>query len=78
MTISATGFEVDDGGIPAVVNVTVSIGIAAFSSDRQDLFNDADRALYRAKEMGRDCVVVEDGDGSSDGDERSVDPADRA
>jgi diguanylate cyclase (GGDEF)-like protein len=78
MTISATEFEVDDGGIPTTVNVTVSIGIAAFSSDQQDLFNDADRALYRAKEMGRDCVVVDDGEGSSDGDERGMDPADRA
>jgi len=38
--------------------VTVSIGVAEFGGDRRALFNDADRALYRAKEAGRDCVFV--------------------
>ncbi len=39
--------------------VTVSIGVAAYQGDRRDLFGRADRALYRAKAGGRDCVVSE-------------------
>lgn len=38
--------------------ITVSIGVAPFSGDDKALFNDADRALYRAKADGKDCVVV--------------------
>ena len=38
--------------------VTISIGVAAYGDDPKKLFNDADRALYRAKESGRDCVVT--------------------
>lgn len=40
------------------VSVTVSIGIAAFHGDEKALFNEADRALYRAKAAGKDCVIV--------------------
>ncbi|MCG8590504.1 MAG: diguanylate cyclase [Proteobacteria bacterium] len=40
--------------------VTVSIGVAVFRGDKKRLFNDADRALYRAKAAGRDCVVAAD------------------
>jgi diguanylate cyclase (GGDEF)-like protein len=45
------------------VSVTVSIGVAAFRGDEKALFNDADRALYRAKASGKDCVVVAEGPG---------------
>jgi diguanylate cyclase (GGDEF)-like protein len=38
--------------------LTVSIGVSAFSGDRKDFFDQADRALYRAKHAGRDCVMV--------------------
>ena len=41
------------------VRVTVSIGVARFSGDRMAFFNDADRALYRAKANGKDCVIAE-------------------
>jgi diguanylate cyclase (GGDEF)-like protein len=41
---------------PAKLRVTVSIGVSAFKGDRQELFSDADRALYRAKAGGKDCV----------------------
>jgi diguanylate cyclase (GGDEF)-like protein len=40
------------------VSVTVSVGIAAFDGDEKALFNEADRALYRAKAAGKDCVIV--------------------
>lgn len=38
--------------------VTVSVGVALFAGDRVRLFSDADRALYLAKESGRDCVMT--------------------
>lgn len=38
--------------------VTVSIGIACYAGDRVRLFADADKALYLAKESGRDCVMT--------------------
>ena len=34
---------------------------------RKDFFNDADRALYRAKAAGKDCVAVAN-DGAAEGD----------
>ena len=40
-------------------SVTVSIGVSCFPDDGVDpekLINAADKALYRAKEEGRDCV----------------------
>ncbi len=48
----------DDGG-SSKASVTVSIGVAEYSGDSRALFNAADRALYRAKGAGKDCVVVE-------------------
>ena len=42
------------------VKVTVSIGVAAYQGERQAFFNAADHALYRAKEGGRDCVMVDE------------------
>ena len=42
--------------------VTISAGVAFYAGDRQQLFNEADLALYRAKDAGRDCVVVADAD----------------
>jgi PleD family two-component response regulator len=35
----------------------VSIGVSSYEGDRVAFFNAADRALYAAKESGRDCVV---------------------
>jgi diguanylate cyclase (GGDEF)-like protein len=47
---------------PSVISITVSIGVAQFRGHEKALFTDADRALYRAKDSGKDCVVVaEDG-----------------
>ncbi|WP_168428591.1 sensor domain-containing diguanylate cyclase [Erwinia amylovora] len=48
--------------IDAIGNVTISIGISFWSSDSEndmhDAFGQADEALYRAKNTGRNCVVM--------------------
>jgi diguanylate cyclase (GGDEF)-like protein len=54
--ISCTTFTIDP---PSERDqVTVSIGVAAYRGDRKALFDAADRALYRAKAAGRDCVMT--------------------
>jgi diguanylate cyclase (GGDEF)-like protein len=43
------------------LTVTISIGIAGYPSDGDDaqgILNRADDALYRAKDNGRNCVIV--------------------
>lgn len=41
------------------INVTVSVGVSALSSDdtNESLFERADKALYQAKGKGRNCVI---------------------
>jgi diguanylate cyclase (GGDEF)-like protein len=39
-------------------NVTVSMGLSHYAGDKKQLFSEADQALYRAKDSGRDCVMV--------------------
>jgi diguanylate cyclase (GGDEF)-like protein len=56
--ISRTPFSVVDLDGPKQVRVTASLGVAEYQGDEKAFFNDADRALYRAKDSGRDCVVV--------------------
>ena len=38
--------------------VTLSIGVAEFAGDRKRFFDAADRALYRAKAAGKNCVMA--------------------
>ncbi len=38
------------------LGVTVSIGVSRFRGNAKRLFNDADRALYEAKDDGKNCV----------------------
>jgi diguanylate cyclase (GGDEF)-like protein len=45
---------------PAEIRVTVSAGVTTYRGDEKAFFNEADRALYRAKDAGKDCVVVWD------------------
>jgi len=40
--------------------MTISIGVAQYRGSRKQLFRRADRALYRAKHEGKDCVVTEE------------------
>lgn len=45
------------------IQVTVSIGVAGLGqevTDSQSLIECADKALYRAKEEGRNCVIIHD------------------
>jgi diguanylate cyclase (GGDEF)-like protein len=39
------------------VQVSVSVGVAELRLGSRELFEDADRALYRAKQSGKDCVA---------------------
>ncbi len=40
------------------IHVTISIGVAEFAGDRKRFFHAADRALYRAKAAGKNCVMA--------------------
>lgn len=55
-TVAETLFE-GTGGAP--IRLTISIGVATFpdhSRDREGLLDVADKAMYRAKSKGRNCV----------------------
>lgn len=57
--VSAHRFE--GASVPAGLRVTVSLGVASFPGDAavaEDLFSAADKALYRAKEGGKNRVVA--------------------
>ena len=54
--IASDPFVIPEAG--KTIDVTISIGIAALGNgdDAASLLKRADQALYRAKEVGRDCV----------------------
>jgi diguanylate cyclase (GGDEF)-like protein len=54
--VSDARFEIETDEGPRWVRITISIGVSSYSGDARAFFNDADRALYRAKEAGKDCV----------------------
>jgi len=58
MNIEDASFILDDSMRP--LRVTVSIGVAEFEGDRKRFFEAADRALYRAKRAGKNCVVTDE------------------
>jgi diguanylate cyclase (GGDEF)-like protein len=57
-TVAETLFE---GGRDAPIRLTISIGVACYPTDsrsREQLLDLADKAMYRAKSLGRNCVCV--------------------
>jgi diguanylate cyclase (GGDEF)-like protein len=58
MAVADSSFILDDSLRPA--RVTLSIGVAQYSGNRDRFFKAADRALYKAKSEGKNCVVVDD------------------
>lgn len=58
--IAAARFSVVDLDGPKEISITASFGVAQYRGNAKAFFNDADRALYRAKDAGKDCVVVAD------------------
>lgn len=56
--IAETSFILDDSLRPT--RVTVSIGVARYHGNRKTFFQATDRALYRAKAEGKNCVVVDE------------------
>jgi len=56
--VAEHSFILDDSLRPT--RVTVSIGVALYRGNRKAFFQAADRALYRAKAEGKNCVVLED------------------
>jgi diguanylate cyclase (GGDEF)-like protein len=56
--VAEASFILDESLRP--VSVTVSIGVAQFAGDRKAFFRAADRALYRAKDHGKNCVLSDD------------------
>ncbi len=59
LTLSESYFQVVDLDGEHRIRVTISAGAAALRDSEKALFNDADRALYRAKASGKDCVMAE-------------------
>ena len=45
-----------------LTRVTVSVGVSQFTGNRRDFFEKADRALYRAKASGKNCVMIGEDD----------------
>jgi diguanylate cyclase (GGDEF)-like protein len=57
MDVAESSFVVDES--MQVFKITVSIGVAEYCGDRKAFFQRADRALYRAKAEGKNCVVAD-------------------
>ncbi|MEZ4330626.1 MAG: diguanylate cyclase [Myxococcota bacterium] len=56
MAVEATRLIIGDRMKPTVV--TISLGVAVFKGNRREFFAEADRALYRAKAAGKNCVII--------------------
>jgi diguanylate cyclase (GGDEF)-like protein len=59
MAVEDSSQIIDDSMRP--VKVTLSCGAAQYRGDRKAFFLEADRALYRAKAEGKNCVIASDG-----------------
>jgi len=57
--VARARFSVVDTDGPKEIQITVSMGVSHYRGDAKAFFNEADRALYRAKDSGKDCVMAE-------------------
>jgi diguanylate cyclase (GGDEF)-like protein len=58
LAIARSRFSVVDLDGPQHISITASFGVAQYRGDEKAFFNEADRALYRAKNAGKDCVCA--------------------
>jgi diguanylate cyclase (GGDEF)-like protein len=56
MAVESTRLIIGDHMKPTLV--TISLGVALFKGNRREFFAEADRALYRAKAAGKNCVII--------------------
>ena len=56
MTVESTRLIIGDNMKP--VDITISLGVAPYQGNRREFFAEADRALYRAKAAGKNCVII--------------------
>jgi diguanylate cyclase (GGDEF)-like protein len=56
MAVESTRLIIGDRMKPT--DVTISLGVALFKGNRREFFAEADRALYRAKGAGKNCVII--------------------
>ena len=53
--VAESSFILDD--TMRLHRVTISLGVARYAGSRKEFFDAADRALYRAKAEGKNCVI---------------------
>jgi diguanylate cyclase (GGDEF)-like protein len=56
MTVESTRLIIGDNMKP--VDITISLGVSLYKGNRREFFAEADRALYRAKAAGKNCVII--------------------
>ncbi|HKK53234.1 MAG TPA: GGDEF domain-containing protein, partial [Myxococcota bacterium] len=56
MAVESTRLIIGDSMKP--IDITISLGVALYESNRREFFAEADRALYQAKANGKNCVVI--------------------
>jgi diguanylate cyclase (GGDEF)-like protein len=61
MAVETTRLIIGDNLRP--IEITISLGVALYHGNRREFFAEADRALYRAKAAGKNCVIIASRDG---------------
>ncbi|MAG33417.1 MAG: hypothetical protein CL908_21280 [Deltaproteobacteria bacterium] len=56
MAVESTRLIIGDSMKP--IEITISLGVALYHDNRREFFAEADRALYRAKAAGKNCVII--------------------
>jgi diguanylate cyclase (GGDEF)-like protein len=65
MAVETTRLIIGDNLRP--IEITISLGVALYHGNRREFFAEADRALYRAKAAGKNCVIIASRDGGEPG-----------